>query len=123
MKANSSWGNDTTFYRLRPWLKLREVKVNENPICELCESVGVVSETKFIDHILNRNLFKDFELELVNLQSLCPKCHSQKTSLEIQFKTKEAYLKALEDGKLQYVCTVGAKEKLLKFLQEKKKAL
>ncbi len=115
--SNSSWGKDTAFYRLTPWLRLRESKINDNPICELCESVGSVSEARFIDHILNRILFEEFELEPINLQSLCSKCHSQKTRLERMFQERNQYLKELESGKLQYCCTKAAKEKLFCFLK------
>ncbi|MCH7411146.1 HNH endonuclease [Belliella sp. DSM 111904] len=116
MMNNSSWGKDTAFYRQAPWLNLRKAKIEQNPICELCESVGIVSEGTFIDHILNRLIFPELDLEPLNLQTLCTKCHAQKTGLEKRFKSKEAYLKAFESGRLQYVCRKEVKERLLKML-------
>ncbi|MEB2775240.1 HNH endonuclease signature motif containing protein [Algoriphagus sp. D3-2-R+10] len=114
---NKSWGKDTGFYRRRNWRVLREIKINQNPICELCNSINITTPAVYVDHILNRNLFKEYELETDNLQSLCPTCHSQKTRLELLFESSDRYLKEFDSGKLQYICTIEAKEKLLNLLR------
>lgn len=116
--SNSSWGKDTDFYRKSPWLKLREAKIEENPLCELCESVGKTESGKFIDHILNRIMFPDYELEPDNLQTLCERCHSQKTRLESIPKTKAEYIKEMEEGRLRFICTKKAKEKLFELIEK-----
>ena len=120
MNKNKSWGKDTAFYRRKDWRNIREIKLDTNPLCELCNSVGITTPAVYIDHILNRNLFKEFELELDNIQSLCPTCHSQKTSLEIRYSDRNKYLKEFESGRLQYICTIEAKEKVFKLIEEKK---
>lgn len=113
---NSSWGKDNTFYKRKSWLSLRDLKLDQNPLCELCNSVGIITPAVYADHILNRKLFPEFELDIENIQSLCPTCHSQKTKIELIPQTRKDYLKELDSGKLQYICTSEAKKMLLEFI-------
>jgi 5-methylcytosine-specific restriction endonuclease McrA len=113
---NNSWGKDTKFYKSKAWKNLRNQKINDNPLCELCLQHSIINEAKYVDHILNRLIFPDFELEYDNLQSLCPTCHSQKTQLERTIKDPALYLKSMQDGKLQYICTPEAKKRLFDLL-------
>tara|TARA_R110000850_G_C9723080_1_gene442484 strand:+ start:275 stop:649 length:375 start_codon:yes stop_codon:yes gene_type:complete len=115
-KTNKSWGGDTSFYRTKEWISIRDSKREDEPLCSACISVGVVEVGRFIDHILNMKLFPEYSTEPLNLQNLCFRDHQQKTALERQFKTRESYLKAFEDGKLQYICSKEAKENLLELI-------
>ena len=70
-------------YSRAKWLKLREHKLQLNPLCEMCEKQGKVTPATEVDHIIevSEELGEDDPLfyDLDNLQSLCTKCHRSKT--------------------------------------------
>jgi 5-methylcytosine-specific restriction enzyme A len=65
------------------WRRLRDQKLMDNPICELCEMKGRVTQTEEIHHIKPFEISKGREeLELLafdydNLISLCIPCHKE----------------------------------------------
>lgn len=69
------------FYNSTDWKRLRNLKISNNPICEICEKEGRINPTEVIDHIIpvtveNVNeVFFDYN----NLMSLCNNCHWEKT--------------------------------------------
>ena len=76
--SNGSAGN---FYSSSAWLKLRNYKRLLNPICESCESLGLIIPYHTIDHI--KPISEGGEaLSLDNLQTLCKQCHAIKTGKE-----------------------------------------
>ena len=69
------------FYQSKAWKSLRNYKIQINPLCENCESKGLVEAGKEIDHI---TAIKDngSMLSLNDLQTLCRSCHSSKSAKE-----------------------------------------
>lgn len=118
-KINKSWGFDTDFYRHKSWLVIRDNKINENPLCELCEGVGMVTPACFVDHIIPRRITTSFENDTENLQSLCDRCHSQKTQLERKYVDLHTFIKEMDTGKLQYICTHEKKDPLFQLVKNR----
>ena len=58
----------------------RRFKMN-NPICVECEKVGMISPAEVTDHIKPINEGGEV-WSLENLQSLCRRCHDQKSASE-----------------------------------------
>jgi 5-methylcytosine-specific restriction enzyme A len=73
----------------RARVKARLAKLTLNPLCEHCESKGLVTIATEVDHIIP--LFKGGEESLdptVNKQSLCAECHRIKTANDKGHKAK-----------------------------------
>ena len=64
------------------WRKLRRVKLNNNPLCEICLAKGNVVQAGEVDHVKPVKEYPELMLCLKNLQSLCVTCHSKKTREE-----------------------------------------
>ena len=62
------------FYQSSQWKKLRDIQLNDEPLCAICQSVGEV-----VDHIEE---ISDGGCAtcLDNLQTLCKICHNVKTA-------------------------------------------
>lgn len=68
-------------YTSAKWLKLREAKLMNNPICELCLEKGIIKPAIDIHH---RDSFMNYQgvmrlskaYDYANLLSLCKECHS-----------------------------------------------
>jgi 5-methylcytosine-specific restriction protein A len=83
VKTNKQYSNGSAnnFYSSSAWLKLRNYKRLLNPICESCESLGLIIPYHTIDHI--KPISEGGEaLSLDNLQTLCKQCHAIKTGKE-----------------------------------------
>lgn len=68
-------------YQSAKWQKLRIAKLQQNPLCEICLSKGVINEAIDVHHkdsFLNydglERLYKAFDFS--NLQSVCKQCHA-----------------------------------------------
>lgn len=64
------------FYDSAAWLKLRRVKLALAPLCERCESRGLVVVADQVHHRRERRDRPDLALDLDNLESLCRPCHN-----------------------------------------------
>lgn len=73
---------DKRFYSSDVWLRLREIKLSENPTCEECRKIGRTTLATEVHHVLDRLSHQDSSLDLANLMSLCKRCHNsmRKTS-------------------------------------------
>lgn len=68
-------------YTSAKWLKLREAKLMNNPLCELCLEKGIITPAIDIHH---RDSFMNYQgvmrlykaYDYSNLLSLCKECHS-----------------------------------------------
>jgi len=70
------------FYNSSEWKKLRALQLNDEPLCEICQSIGEV-----VDHIKE---ISDGGCAtcLDNLQTLCKICHNIKTARVARDKKK-----------------------------------
>ena len=69
------------FYHSPQWKKVRAIKMNRNPFCEICSANNRYARAEIVDHIVE---IRDggAALNIDNLQSLCRTCHNQKTAKE-----------------------------------------
>lgn len=77
------------FYCCKEWRTLREIKLNQNPLCERCEKKDKLIPAVDIHHKID--LVDDGSkcLDLDNLESLCKECHTEHTNKEYNKKKKE----------------------------------
>jgi len=68
-------------YHSSRWRKLRLVKLKMNPFCEIHEKKGEQILAKVVDHKKRVRAGGD-PFDLNNLQSVCHKCHNQKSGEE-----------------------------------------
>lgn len=70
------------FYDLRVWRKVRRLKLEQDPLCEHCRRMGRLVPAEHVDH--KKPISQGGEaLDLANMQSLCPPCHSRKTARDM----------------------------------------
>lgn len=64
----------------RRWSKARKIFLAAHPLCQECESLGVIEAAFVVDHVVphrgNEELFWDQR----NWQALCETCHNAKTA-------------------------------------------
>ena len=71
--------HNTQFYQSSPWRKLRKMKLDQDPMCEICQQQGKLTPAQMVDHIVPINK-GGAPLDLDNLQSLCNACHAIKSA-------------------------------------------
>lgn len=61
------------------WLKVRTMKLAQNPLCERCEAAGILLPATLVHHKdrISRNNRPQ------NLESLCPRCHATEHAGEL----------------------------------------
>ncbi|MGL5228598.1 MAG: HNH endonuclease [Bacteroidales bacterium] len=65
------------------WRTLRNQKIQENPVCEICEKEGKTTLATEVHHVLeiekgrNRDEMTRRAFDKFNLQSLCRECHDK----------------------------------------------
>lgn len=62
------------------WARLREAKLCEKPLCEICERRGEIEPAVAVDHFKPINQGGAPFPELSGLLSLCERCHNEKTA-------------------------------------------
>ena len=66
-------------YHTTAWKQLREAHRTSEPLCRECAKHGVIRPMSDVDHIVpHRGDWVRF-MDADNLQSLCKKCHNEKT--------------------------------------------
>ena len=74
-------GQYQAIYQDKRWVKLRALKFAMNPLCELCETKGRVTQTDEVHHVKPFDINStQAEIEALafdwnNLISLCTDCH------------------------------------------------
>lgn len=68
-------------YGTNRWTMLARLHKSHNPICVACEAQGMVSPAEVTDHTLPINK-GGAPWDWVNLQSLCRRCHDDKSARE-----------------------------------------
>jgi len=82
---------DVSFYNSSRWRKLRKRYITQNPLCEVCQRDGVISNADVVDHIKPSRLFDELKESLENLQSLCTRHHNIKSQIESFIKKREQF--------------------------------
>ena len=59
------------------WRKVRNRKLKANPLCENCQSVGILKPADIVHHIVPVETDKTIRLVPENLMSLCRDCHEE----------------------------------------------
>lgn len=67
-------------YNTSRWQKLREAKLAETPLCEICARRGQIEEAVAVDHFTPISAGGSPFPELSGLLSLCLSCHNEKTA-------------------------------------------
>lgn len=83
------------FYTSKEWIKLRDRRRAESPICVECEKKGKIWPMKIVDHIITVEERPDLALDFDNTQSLCDYHHVIKTNAD---KKRKNEAKSLESG-------------------------
>jgi 5-methylcytosine-specific restriction protein A len=61
------------------WTKLRNIFINENPLCAHCLARGEIKAATLVDHIVPVRVAPERRLDKTNLQSLDDACHAIKS--------------------------------------------
>jgi 5-methylcytosine-specific restriction protein A len=82
------------WYNHSRWRSLRDAKVRENPLCELCllKDPQVIRPTMEVHHIIPIDVNNPDELLIYdwdNLQSLCFECHHSIHTKDRQIKNEQ----------------------------------
>ncbi len=71
------------YYSSQMWREMRIIKLNNNPLCEVCQLLGVYTPATQVHHLQSPFQFADSQLveeyfyNFSNLQSICPVCHGK----------------------------------------------
>lgn len=67
-----------SFYKTTAWKELRKLKLELNPVCEICWERGFLEYNNLIVHHIKEVKDRpDLALSFTNLQTVCQKCHNQ----------------------------------------------
>ena len=69
-------------YKTAAWLSMRAAQLSVQPLCQSCKLEGRIVQAAHVDHVIAWRAVGEFAFKRAKLQSLCPHCHSLKTSLE-----------------------------------------
>tara|TARA_R100000808_G_C2126091_1_gene136336 strand:+ start:703 stop:1371 length:669 start_codon:yes stop_codon:yes gene_type:complete len=72
------------FYNSSAWKQLRQYHIDGSPLCVHCLTYELLTPAQQVDHKQARSKRPDLQLDPDNLQSLCRKCHGDKTKREQQ---------------------------------------
>jgi 5-methylcytosine-specific restriction protein A len=64
------------FYACARWKKVRAWKLDQNPLCERCEAVGLTELAVHVHHVRDRRAHPELAFDGDNLESLCVRCHN-----------------------------------------------
>lgn len=76
-KYNSDRPASDAFYRTERWKKKSEQYRKRHPLCEECESIGLVVPSQMTDHIKPYRLHPELAFDDENLRALCWPCHNR----------------------------------------------
>ena len=89
--TKSSYTHDN-FYNGRPWRRIRALKLQQEPRCEVSLAIRITVKATTVDHRLSRRFWPQLQYELSNLISMTESNHAKKRRLESTITTKEQYL-------------------------------
>ena len=68
-------------YNTTQWRNLRQIVLQGDPLCKMCEANGYTTLAQMVDHIKPVRLGGEFWNQ-DNLQPLCNSCHASKSAKE-----------------------------------------
>jgi 5-methylcytosine-specific restriction enzyme A len=80
--SRSSTTVNNHIYQSTKWRKLRARKFKEQPLCEHCYRLNIITPTDVIDHVIAIIDDETLAYTYNNLQGLCHGCHAIKTAKE-----------------------------------------
>jgi len=89
------------FYYSTRWRKLRRIKLQHNPLCEVCVSFGKLIKATVIDHHIPRRFDDSKSMDIDNLTSMCDRHHAQKSSLEGKTNNIDEWLTMINKSKFK----------------------
>jgi 5-methylcytosine-specific restriction enzyme A len=63
------------FYGSMRWQRIRAMKRQANPLCEVCEAEGRMTDAELVHHVTPVREEMSDALLMANLQSVCRACH------------------------------------------------
>jgi 5-methylcytosine-specific restriction protein A len=63
------------YYHSKEWNKVRDAKLERNPLCEMCEHDGYIKPASLVHHI--KPVIDGGDSSADNLMSLCASCHNK----------------------------------------------
>lgn len=69
------------FYNTTTWRRIRKQFIEAHPICKWCDEENKTTQAEVVDHITPIKQGGDMT-NINNLQSLCTRCHAQKSAWE-----------------------------------------
>lgn len=97
------------------WQQLRQIVLNDEPLCRRCSSRGRVSGAVLVDHIVP--LLDGGTNDRTNLQALCLDCHAVKTQADVRARRRVADT-SVRDGRFQAKKGYSPSEKVAKLGQK-----
>lgn len=79
--------NGKNIYWTNRWKKIRAIVLREQPVCVMCEQLGLATPAKIVDHIKELEDGAD-PFDRSNLQPLCVSHHNNKTAKERKIRRK-----------------------------------
>lgn len=70
------------FYSSQAWMRVRDARRRNSPLCQECEKEGRVTPMHAVDHKKPRVDYPELALDYDNTQSLCETHHNRKTARE-----------------------------------------
>ena len=88
-RADEQQAELDAFYSGKHWRRARTAHRAREPLCRRCSKRGVVKAGDVVDHIIERRDGGN-NYDPANLQTLCHKCHSDKTREERERRHHES---------------------------------
>jgi 5-methylcytosine-specific restriction endonuclease McrA len=93
-QPRKSQGNHDPFYDSVQWRALRKKHIRRDPFCAYHK--GTVAEGRVVDHVRPRRLYPKLELDPLNLETCCDRCHNKKRNIESRIKSIEQFEKKMK---------------------------
>ena len=58
------------------WQRVRAMKLNQDPLCEVCKLDGIIQEAEQVHHRIGLEKNIELAFDLWNLESVCTACHA-----------------------------------------------
>lgn len=72
---------EQSFYSSKAWRNTSKLYRQRNPLCEVCNQLGVVEPAKLVDHLVGRQ-FGGSDFDPRNLMAMCSSHHNSKSIRE-----------------------------------------